>query len=252
MAPLCAEFGPLAENRVQDFRTLQRLRHRGVYQSEPSAVLPSNRLPPQLDAVTVWLKREYPGWGPEDPRETAAANVLQQQARFDAFIDQYNRERPHQALAMKMPADVCIHSADAARIRTGVVRVLPTASCRLATHRISSPCHSRLCRPSAEVFVNPCLRARETRAQTLLDWPETLRLLRTFLLRARRSRCMNSNLRSISGWRTSGPQSRLLCCPVSSALKWDADAAVRRSSPTQPASVTREREREREREEEQR
>ena len=40
----------------------------------------------------------------------AAANVLQQQARFDAFIDRYNQERPHQALAMKVPADVYTRS----------------------------------------------------------------------------------------------------------------------------------------------
>jgi putative transposase len=36
----------------------------------------------------------------------AAGNVLQQQARFADFIEQYNRERPHQALEMKVPADV--------------------------------------------------------------------------------------------------------------------------------------------------
>ena len=36
----------------------------------------------------------------------AAANVLQQQGRFDAFVDCYNRERPHQALDMKVPADL--------------------------------------------------------------------------------------------------------------------------------------------------
>jgi transposase InsO family protein len=41
----------------------------------------------------------------------AAANVLQQQGRFDAFVDEYNRERPHQALAMKAPADVYRPSA---------------------------------------------------------------------------------------------------------------------------------------------
>ena len=40
----------------------------------------------------------------------AAANVLQQQARFDTFVAQYNRERPHQALDMKVPADVYRHS----------------------------------------------------------------------------------------------------------------------------------------------
>ena len=40
----------------------------------------------------------------------AAANVLQQQARFDTFLAQYNRERPHQALQMKVPADVYVRS----------------------------------------------------------------------------------------------------------------------------------------------
>ena len=36
----------------------------------------------------------------------AGANMLQQQARFDAFLEEYNTERPHQALAMKTPAEV--------------------------------------------------------------------------------------------------------------------------------------------------
>ena len=34
----------------------------------------------------------------------AAPNFLQQQARFDNFIDGYNNERPHQALNMQCPA----------------------------------------------------------------------------------------------------------------------------------------------------
>ena len=41
----------------------------------------------------------------------AAANVLQQQARFDVFVQQFNEERPHQALEMKVPADVYVRSA---------------------------------------------------------------------------------------------------------------------------------------------
>ena len=41
----------------------------------------------------------------------AARNVLQQQARFDRFVDQYNTERPHEALAMRVPADVYAPSA---------------------------------------------------------------------------------------------------------------------------------------------
>jgi transposase InsO family protein len=38
-------------------------------------------------------------------------NTLQQQARFDAFIHEFNIERPHEALAMKCPAEVYIPSA---------------------------------------------------------------------------------------------------------------------------------------------
>ena len=36
----------------------------------------------------------------------AGQNSLQQQARFDAFQSEYNDERPHEALTMKMPAEV--------------------------------------------------------------------------------------------------------------------------------------------------
>jgi putative transposase len=40
----------------------------------------------------------------------AAAHVLQQQARFDAFIAQYHQDRPHQALGMKVPGDLYTRS----------------------------------------------------------------------------------------------------------------------------------------------
>jgi transposase InsO family protein len=33
-------------------------------------------------------------------------NSLQQQARFDGFVEEFNTERPHEALAMKRPADI--------------------------------------------------------------------------------------------------------------------------------------------------
>ena len=35
----------------------------------------------------------------------AGRNFLQQQAKFDGFIDCYNNERPHQALNMRYPAE---------------------------------------------------------------------------------------------------------------------------------------------------
>jgi putative transposase len=40
----------------------------------------------------------------------AAANALQQQARFDTFIERFNHERPHQALGMKVPGELYIRS----------------------------------------------------------------------------------------------------------------------------------------------
>src|SRR5262252_3931497 len=33
-------------------------------------------------------------------------NLLQQQERFDEFVEEFNNERPHEALAMKRPAQV--------------------------------------------------------------------------------------------------------------------------------------------------
>ena len=40
----------------------------------------------------------------------AAVNVLQQQARFDAFLTRYNTDRPHQALGMRARADLSARS----------------------------------------------------------------------------------------------------------------------------------------------
>jgi transposase InsO family protein len=36
----------------------------------------------------------------------AGANMLQQQAKFDSFIDEFNNERPHEALNMRLPAEL--------------------------------------------------------------------------------------------------------------------------------------------------
>jgi transposase InsO family protein len=36
----------------------------------------------------------------------AGANVFQQQAKFDTFLEEFNKERPHEALQMKTPAEI--------------------------------------------------------------------------------------------------------------------------------------------------
>ena len=40
----------------------------------------------------------------------ASPNFLQQPARFDAFLERYNHERPHQALDMKTPGELYTRS----------------------------------------------------------------------------------------------------------------------------------------------
>jgi putative transposase len=84
-----------------------------------------------LSKLSVWwlrlgiqIERSKPGHPQDNGRhermhltlkkeatKPASANVLQQQARFDTFITRFNQERPHQALGMKVPADVYTRSA---------------------------------------------------------------------------------------------------------------------------------------------
>lgn len=40
----------------------------------------------------------------------AGANIFQQQAKFDSWVEEFNNERPHEALAMKFPAEVYLPS----------------------------------------------------------------------------------------------------------------------------------------------
>jgi transposase InsO family protein len=47
----------------------------------------------------------------QETTRPARANLLQQQECFDAFVEQFNNERPHEALAMKRPAEVYVSSS---------------------------------------------------------------------------------------------------------------------------------------------
>ena len=46
----------------------------------------------------------------QETARPAGANFLQQQAKFDLFVDEFNKERPHEALQMKYPAELYIAS----------------------------------------------------------------------------------------------------------------------------------------------
>lgn len=70
-----------------------------------------------------------------------AMNILQQQAKFDAFVKEFNTERPHQALAMKYPCEVYTPSTRSYRGLTELAypfhdkTILVTACGRLCLHR---------------------------------------------------------------------------------------------------------------------
>jgi Integrase core domain len=68
-------------------------------------------------------------------------NALQQQARFDAFRSEFNTERPHEALAMRCPAELCSNSSRAYHGLPEIAyplhdrEVLVTACGRICMHR---------------------------------------------------------------------------------------------------------------------
>ena len=107
----------------------QLFRERGL----PSAIRSDNGVPfasPNalfnLSKLSVWwlrlgiaIERIKPGHPQQNGRHERmhltlkkeatrppGMNSLQQQARFDAFVSEFNSERPHEALAMKTPAQV--------------------------------------------------------------------------------------------------------------------------------------------------
>jgi len=104
----------------------------------PAAIRSDNGLPfaspnglYNLSKLSVWwlrlgisLERIRPGHPQQNGRHERmhltlkkeatrppATNTLQQQARFDAFVSEFNQERPHEALNMKVPADLYVASS---------------------------------------------------------------------------------------------------------------------------------------------
>jgi transposase len=130
MSELCREFGI---SRKTGYKIFARYQHCGVQGLTDRSRRPyryAHQLP------------EHPSWGARKIRERLvrrftdiklpakstihermhltlkkeatkppAANFLQQQARFDRFLEVFNRERPHEALEMKCPAEVYQPSA---------------------------------------------------------------------------------------------------------------------------------------------
>ena len=111
---------PVFERAFKEFGLPLAIRtDNGVPFAAPTALYRLSKLAVWWLRLGIHLERIAPGQPQQNGRhermhltlkreatKPAAANVLQQQARFDTFVDRYNQDRPHQALAMKVPADV--------------------------------------------------------------------------------------------------------------------------------------------------
>jgi putative transposase len=108
------------ERAFQDFGLPQAIRtDNGVPFASAHALYGLSKLAVWWLRLGIQLERITPGHPEQNGRHErmhltlkteatrpAAANVLQQQGRFDTFVHRYNHERPHQALEMKTPASL--------------------------------------------------------------------------------------------------------------------------------------------------
>src|SRR5437899_499501 len=108
------------ERVFKEFGMPQAIRtDNGVPFASPNALYGMSKLSVWWLRLGIRIERIKPGHPEQNGRHErmhltlkkeatrpAARNFLQQQAKFDDFINCYNHERPHQALDMKYPAEV--------------------------------------------------------------------------------------------------------------------------------------------------
>ncbi|PYO78944.1 MAG: IS481 family transposase [Gemmatimonadetes bacterium] len=108
------------ERVFKDFGLPQAIRtDNGVPFASPHALFGLSKLAVWWLRLGIHIERIQPGHPQQNGRhermhltlkkeatKPAAQNFLQQQAKFDDFLECYNHERPHQALDMKYPAEL--------------------------------------------------------------------------------------------------------------------------------------------------
>jgi transposase InsO family protein len=122
-----------AHESIREVNALDAFRRLFAERGLPAAIRSDNGVPfaspnglYNLSKLSVWwlrlgiaIERIKPGHPQQNGRHERmhltlkkeatrppGINSLQQQARFDAFVKEFNTERPHEALAMKTPAEV--------------------------------------------------------------------------------------------------------------------------------------------------
>jgi len=123
----------------------------GVPFASPNALFNLSKLSVWWLRLGIEIERIKPGCPQQNGRhermhltlklettKPAGANFLQQQAKFDDFIDCYNEERPHQAIAMRSPAELY-------RPSTRLYRGLPELDYPLHDKTIAVTTCGRIC-----------------------------------------------------------------------------------------------------------
>ena len=101
------------ERAFKEFGLPQAIRtDNGVPFTSPNALFNLSKLSVWWLRLGIQIERIKPGNHErmhltlkQETTKPAGQNFLQQQARFDDFVTEYNTERPHQALNMQVPAE---------------------------------------------------------------------------------------------------------------------------------------------------
>lgn len=111
---------PVFERVFQEYGLPEAIRSdNGVPFAAPNSLFGLSRLAVWWLRLGIRIERIEPGNPQQNGRHERmhltlkkatvvppAQNFLQQQQKFDAFVEEFNRERPHQALEMKFPSEI--------------------------------------------------------------------------------------------------------------------------------------------------
>ncbi len=125
---------PVFERVFEEFGLPNAMRtDNGVPFASPNSLFGLSKLSVWWLRLGIRIERIKPGHPEQNGRhermhltlkketaKPAAQNLLAQQEKFDGFVEEFNRERPHQALAMKLPAEIYRPSS---RVYKGIGRV---------------------------------------------------------------------------------------------------------------------------------
>lgn len=167
---------PVFERVFEEFGLPKAIRtDNGVPFASPNALFGLSQLSVWWLRLGIRIERIKPGHPEQNGRhermhltlkkETAkpsAQNLLAQQEKFDAFVEEFNRERPHQALSMKLPAEIYRPSSIAYK---GIGRV----EYPMHDHTITVTRCGRICMKKLKISLSTVFAGQDIGVQEVSD-----------------------------------------------------------------------------------